>query len=191
VSAVGQRVALRLLAAAGWRLVYQPPPGPKSVLIFYPHTSNWDFVIGIVARAAAAFPVHWAGKDTLFRGPFVWLWRRLGGIPVNRRIRTGFVTQMAGEFARRPRMHLVIAPEGTRSFVPRWKSGFYHLAREAAVPLGFAFIDYGRREVGVLGYIDLSGDLRADMDRVREFYSGRSARNPRLAGSIFLDEETG
>ena len=162
VSGVRQNLARRLLAAAGWRLVYQAPPGSKAMLIFYPHTSNLDFVIGIVARAAAAFNVQWAGKDTLFRGPFAWLGRRLGGIPVNRRIRTGFVAQMAGEFSQRQRMYLVIAPEGTRSFVPRWKSGFYHLAREAAVPLGLAFIDYSRREVGVLGYIELSGDVHAD-----------------------------
>lgn len=183
------RFARRLLALMGWRLIYQPPPGPKAVLIFYPHTSNWDFAIGIVARAAADFPVQWAGKDTLFRGPFNRLWRRLGGIPVNRRIRTGFVAQMAQQFAERPRMHLVIAPEGTRAFVPRWKSGFYHLAREAAVPLGIAFIDYGRREIGVLGYIDLSGDVHADMARVREIYAGRAGRNPRLAGTIRLEEE--
>lgn len=189
MSGVAQGLARRLLALFGWRLIYVPPPGAKAVLIFYPHTSNWDFIIGIVARAAADFSVQWAAKDTLFRPPFSWLWRRLGGIPVNRRIRTGFVAQMAAEFQRRDRMHLVIAPEGTRSLVPRWKSGFYHLAREAAVPLGIAFIDYDRREVGVLGYVDLGGDVHADMDRVRGFYAGRVGRNPELAGPIRLEEE--
>jgi 1-acyl-sn-glycerol-3-phosphate acyltransferase len=183
------RIAKHLLALIGWRLVYEPPPGPKAVLIVYPHTSNWDFFVGFIARTAAAFPVHWAAKDTLFRPPIAWLLRRLGGIPVNRRIRTGFVAQMTEEFARRDQLYLVIAPEGTRSHVSRWKSGFYHLARNTGVPLGIVFIDYARREVGVLGYFELSGDVRADMDRIRSFYAGRQAREPALAGPAVLAEE--
>jgi 1-acyl-sn-glycerol-3-phosphate acyltransferase len=181
---VGGRAAGALLRLIGWRTVFVPPPRPQSVIIVYPHTSNWDFVVGLLGRAAIRLRCHFAGKDTLFHGPFgAWL-RRIGGIPVNRREPTGFVDQLAREFGRRAEFHIVFTPEGTRAKTEYWKTGFYRLALAARVPLGLAFIDYAGREVGVGGWLDLSGDQEADLDRIRAFYAGKRGRRQELAGPI-------
>ena len=95
-----QRCARALLAAFGWRSVFVPPPAPKGVIVVYPHTSNWDFIIGVLFKFAAGLPARWMGKDTLFRWPFRRLLLRIGGIPINRRERTGFVATLLAEFAR-------------------------------------------------------------------------------------------
>jgi 1-acyl-sn-glycerol-3-phosphate acyltransferase len=185
---LGAKVAAVLMRLAGWRLVYVPPPAPKSVIIVYPHTSNWDFPIGLAARSVAGIRCHFAAKDTLFRGPFGRWLARVGGIPVNRREPTGFVGQLAREFERRGEFHVVFTPEGTRSRTEHWKSGFYRLALAAKVPLGLAFIDYGRREVGIGAWLDLTGDEQADLERIRAFYAGKRGRWPALAGPIRFPE---
>jgi 1-acyl-sn-glycerol-3-phosphate acyltransferase len=178
------RLARYLLALFGWRVEVRWPPGPKAVIIVYPHTSNWDFVVGILARAAAGLPVSWMAKDTLFRWPLGAVFRRWGGIPVNRRERKGVVAQMQAEFARRPFLWLAITPEGTRAHTDRWKSGFYHLARAAGVPLGLGFLDYQKRVVGIADWIILSGDPVEDLARFRAFYGDKQALRPSQAGTI-------
>jgi 1-acyl-sn-glycerol-3-phosphate acyltransferase len=178
------RLSRALLGLFGWRVVLVPPPVPKAVVIFYPHTSNWDFVIGILARAAVAIPVGFVGKDTLFRPPFGWLFRWLGGIPVNRRERTGFVGQMAELFARRDSLYLAIAPEGTRAKADHWKSGFYRVALATGVPLGLAFIDYPRREVGIESWLDLSGREHEDLARIRALYAEKRGKRPEKQGDV-------
>lgn len=179
-----QRIATRLLRLFGWQVVYVPPRAAKAVIILYPHTSNWDFVIGVLARSAIALPVRFAGKDSLFRRPFGALFRRLGGIPVNRRASTGFVAQLTAEFERRQSFYLAIAPEGTRRATDRLRSGFYRLALAAGVPLGLAFIDYPRREIGIVDYLTLSGDPAADLARIAEVYAGRMGKYPDQHGRI-------
>jgi 1-acyl-sn-glycerol-3-phosphate acyltransferase len=179
------RACRALLRAAGWRLVLDIPRVERAVIVFYPHTSNWDFVIGLVARFALAVPVTWAGKDNIFRGPFSPLWRLLGGIPVNRREATGFVGQMIDAFARRP-MLLAIAPEGTRRRTDHWKSGFYRVALGARVPLALAFIDFARREIGVGAVLEPTGDADADFARLRAFYSEKTGRHPEQASPVAL-----
>lgn len=179
-----QRAARRLLLLFGWRVDIRWPPAPKAVVVVYPHTSNWDFLVGILGRAAAGLPLSWMAKDTLFRWPFGALFRKLGGIPVNRRERKGAVAQMQADFARRPWLWLVIAPEGTRGFTPHWKSGFYHLACAAGVPLGLGYLDYARRVVGIADWITLSGDPEQDLARLRVFYADKKALKPAQAGAI-------
>lgn len=173
-----------LLGLFGWTVVYAPPQVPKAVIIFYPHTSNWDFPIGVLARSVIRLPVHFAGKDSLFRWPYGWLFRGLGGFPVDRSKRSGFIAQMTAEFQRHPRFYLAIAPEGTRKSTDRLKSGFYHLALAMRVPLGCAFIDYQRREIGVRDYLDLSGDEAVDLARIAAIYAGRRGRHPAQEGRI-------
>jgi len=179
-----QRLAVWLLGLFGWSVEAQPPPTSKCVVIFYPHTSNWDFVIGMVARAAIWLPVHWAGKDTLFRWPMNGIFRWLGGIPVNRRERTGLTARLAAEFARRERFYLAITPEGTRSRTEGWKSGFYHLALAAKVPLALAYIDYPRKWIGIGGYLELKGDEAVDLDALRRFYADRKGKHPENQSEI-------
>lgn len=181
-----QAFAVWLLHLFGWSVELVPPPVQKCVVIFYPHTSNWDFFIGIAARAAIWLPVRFAGKDTLFRWPFGGLFRWLGGIPVNRRERTGFTARLVGEFARRQRFFLAIAPEGTRSRTDGWKSGFYHLALAADVPLALAYIDYPRRRVGIGGYLKLTGNEAIDLEALRHFYADKTGRRPEQQSEIRL-----
>ena len=168
------------------------------MIIVYPHTSNWDFVIGYLARLAAAIPIQFVGKHTLFRWPFGGLLRRMGGIPVNRTDPAGLVERLAGELARGDRLWLALAPEGTRSYTDHWKSGFYRLALEAKVPVGLGFIDYRGRTVGLTTYLSLScdeeADSRAHTDRLRR--QGRQAprageRHPVPAGAKTLSASPG
>ena len=184
-----RRLARGLLALLGWRVDIVPPPVARCVIVVYPHTSNWDFVVGYLAKLAAGLPFEWIGKDTLFRGPFGAMFRRMGGIPVNRSAPAGFVRQLASEFEARPRMWLAIAPEGTRAYTDRWRSGFYRLALAARVPVGLAFIDWRARVVGLTTYLELTGDEATDLARIRAAYAGKAGKRPALAGEIRLRPE--
>jgi 1-acyl-sn-glycerol-3-phosphate acyltransferase len=172
------KISLGLLRACGWTLRFVPPPSPKSVLIFYPHTSNWDFPIGLLARGGTGLRVSFVGKHTLFRWPLGGLMRRLGGIPIDRSTRAGLVETLAAEFARRPSFHVAIAPEGTRSRGDHWRTGFYRLALAAQVPVGLGFFDYPRREIGIEHWLMMTGDVDADLARIAAVYAGREGRNP-------------
>jgi 1-acyl-sn-glycerol-3-phosphate acyltransferase len=180
-------LATGILALFGWKVDYVPPPGPKGIIVVYPHTSNWDFPIGYLTRLAMRLPISFVGKDSLFRGPVGGALRWMGGIPVNRRERTGLIAQLQREYERRDWMWLAIAPEGTRSHVTRWKSGFYRLALAAGVPVGLAFIDYRTRKVGLREYVTLTGDPASDMARIRDVYAGKVGKHPELAGEIQLE----
>ena len=178
------RLAANVLACFRWQAVIVRPIPEKAVIILYPHTSNWDFVIGLLAKWALDFDVHWVGKESLFRGPLGRIFRRWGGIAVDRRARTGLIARLAEEFSAHDRFLLALAPEGTRRRAEHWRSGFYHLALAAKVPLALAFIDYPRREVGVAGYLDLSGDAVRDMAAIAAFYVGKTGRRPALQSPI-------
>lgn len=175
-----------ILKAFGWTLIDLPQRPPKAVVIAYPHTSNWDFPLTLLAIAGLSYGAQWVGKDSLFRGLFGPIMRGLGGVAVNRRERTGFVERLAGEFRRRDHFHLIIATEGTRSLQAGWKSGFYRIALAASVPVIMAVVDYGKREVGLLGTILLSGDEAADMAQIATCYEGRRGYRHEQASPIRL-----
>ncbi|MEP7183484.1 MAG: lysophospholipid acyltransferase family protein [Betaproteobacteria bacterium] len=183
------RASLRILRLAGWRVVLALPVPMRCVVIFYPHTSNWDFLIGLLAKWATGIFFRFVGKDTLFKGPLGAVFGRWGGIPVNRRERTGFIGQMLAEFPRHDDFRLVIAPEGTRRRTEVWRSGFYHLARAANVSLALGFIDYPKREVGVGGVIELTGDVAVDMARIAAFYADKCGRRPENQGPVKLRDD--
>ncbi len=175
------RYLLRLL---GWTLVDCAECSAKAVLVAYPHTSNWDGFYALLLKLALGLDAHWVGKDALFRWPFGGVLRWLGGVPVNRRQRTGFVEQMAAEFASRQQFTLVMAPEGTRSLTGGWKTGFYRIALGAQVPVGLAFVDYRRREAGVLAYLPLTGDPDTDIRGSAARYHDRPGKRPELASPV-------
>jgi 1-acyl-sn-glycerol-3-phosphate acyltransferase len=177
------RFLLRLL---GWKLLDLPQRPAKSVVIAYPHTSNWDFPITMLALAALPFRACWVGKDSMFKGIHAPLLRALGGISVNRRERTGFVERVVEEFERREYFNLVIATEGTRALQAGWKSGFYRMAIAAKVPVVLGVVDYPRREVGLLDAIHLTGDEAADMERIAACYAGRKGYRHENASPIRL-----
>lgn len=179
-----RRLAGWLLALFGWRVELRWPTSPKVVVIVYPHTSNWDFVLGYLARLVMGLPTTWIGKHTIFRWPVAGLLRRMGGIPVNRGHAAGLIDWLAREFARRPTLCLALSPEGTRAHLDHVKSGFYRLALAAGVPVGLAFIDFGTRVIGLDTWLELTGDEAVDLARIREAYAGRTGRHPAKASEI-------
>lgn len=183
-----QALAGAVLRLCGWQAVCVPPPGPKTVVLVYPHTSNWDFPLGMLFRFSQGLKVAWAGKDSLFRPPFGGLFRRLGGIPIDRRQPTGTTARLAAAFRENDTLHLCIAPEGTRARTDHWKSGFYHLARRAGLPVGLGFIDYRRKRLGIECWIELTGDPAVDLAAIGAFYADKTARYPEQAGPVRFRE---
>lgn len=169
------RLILRLL---GWRFRGEIPDLRKFVIIVAPHTSNWDFVVGFAAKLVLSLGATYLGKDSLFRGPFGWFFRGTGGIPVDRSNSQRIVEQVVAEFARRERMVLALAPEGTRKKVAEWRTGFWHIARGAGVPILLVAFDFGRREIRIGPLVTTTPDLAADMARIRAHYADVRGRNP-------------
>jgi len=180
------RTALRL---AGWRVDSAAPATPKYVLLAVPHTSNWDFVVTMMAGMAMGIWPHWVGKHTLFKPPFGMLARALRGIPVDRRSSSNMVGQLAQAFAARDRMILVMPPEGTRGHTEYWKSGFYHVALAARVPVALGCVDFATRTATIGPLIMPTGDVRADMDLIRASYAGKQGLHPERQGPIRLKAE--
>lgn len=185
-----QRSALRLLRLFGWRMLYKPLPGPHGVAVVYPHTSNWDFVVGLLGKWALGLPFRWLGKESLFRGltgkTLGVLMRSWGGVPVERSASTGATVRLAETMHAADWFWLALAPEGTRSYRPNWRSGFYHLAVTAKVPLLIVYIDYPNKVLGVVDTIELSGDPVLDMAAVAAAYKGHHGRHPELEAPIKL-----
>lgn len=173
----------------GWRVEGTLPPGVKAVAIAAPHTTNWDMPFMLAVAYRLGVRPSWLGKRELFRWPFGGFMRWLGGIPVDRSARGNLVAQVVESFQGLERLFLVIPPSGTRKRARHWKSGFYHIARGARVPLLCTYLDYERKAGGVgLSFVP-TDDLRADMDRIREFYADVRGLRPDQATPMYLPEE--
>ncbi len=183
---LGQRLSLRLLQLFGWKLRYKPLPGPHGVAIVYPHTSNWDFIVGLLGKWALGLPLRWLAKESLFRGPLGGLMRAWGGVPVERGTSTGATARLAATMRESDWFWLALAPEGTRSYAPHLRSGFYHLAVTAKVPLLIVYLDYPNKELGVVDSIRLTGDPALDMPAIEAAYRGHLGLHPELAAPIKL-----
>jgi 1-acyl-sn-glycerol-3-phosphate acyltransferase len=182
------RAALRL---AGWQVAFDGLPARQGVLIVYPHTSNWDFVVGVLCKWAIGIPLAFWGKDSLFELPLFGRWLRwLGGVPVDRRNPQGAVGAMVSHFAAARESDaffwLALSPEGTRSYRDSWRSGFYQVALQAEVPLALAFFDYAQRRVGVDAFIRLSGDVAHDMATIERVLGQHRGYRPELAAPVRL-----
>ena len=177
-----------LLKLFGWHLDERVPDAPRYLLIGYPHTSNWDFILAMLAKGALRFRFHWVAKDSLFWWPLGVLMRAMGGIPVNRRISTGFIEQLAQRYQHQERQQeplvIVITPEGTRSYRDHWKSGFYHLALAANIPVALGYVDFSRKRLGIGPLVELSGDREQDLQRIAAFYADKIGLHPEDAGAI-------
>ena len=177
------------LRAFGWRVEGHLPMAPKVVVIAAPHTSNWDLPFMLATAVVLGVRPSWLGKRELFRTPFGRLMCWLGGVPVDRSRRANLVEQVVARFAEAERLFLVIPPSGTRRRAPHWKSGFYHVARGAGVPIVCSFLDYGRRVAGIGPTVVATGDVGKDMDVVRTFYAPIEGRYPENTTPIRLPEE--
>jgi 1-acyl-sn-glycerol-3-phosphate acyltransferase len=182
--------ARALLRLTGWRIEGERPSPAKYVVIAAPHTSNWDFIWVLAFAWSLEIDMHWMGKHQMFRWPFAGLLKRLGGIPVRRDTRENLVEELAARFDEAESLVLVVPSEGTRAWVPRWRSGFYHIARRAKVPVALSFLDYHGCRGGFGPTLHLTGDVRLDMDRVRAFYDPAWGKFPELSGEIRLAEES-
>lgn len=162
----------------GWRAEGEKPVFKKYVLIAAPHTSNWDFVYTILVCFILKIKIQMMGKKELFRPPFGPIVKWLGVIPVDRSRSNNTVANIVQTFDDHEELIIVIAPSGTRKKMTYWKSGFYHIARGANIPIVMGYMDY-RRKAGGLGHsIIPTGDIEADMVRIRSFYSGVTGKYP-------------
>ncbi|HET7708482.1 MAG TPA: lysophospholipid acyltransferase family protein [Sphingomicrobium sp.] len=161
---------IALFKLRGWHIDGRPPAVKKFILVGAPHTSNWDFAVFLGATHELGIRASYLGKHSLFRWPLRRFMLDMGGIPVDRSKRSNYVDQVVAEFARRDELALVIAPEGTRHSDGQWKSGFYHIAMAAAVPIVPAWLDRTRRRIGIGEPLSPTGDYRADLARIIAFY---------------------
>lgn len=167
-----------ILSLTGWRTQGRLPLIPKFILVGAPHTSNWDLPFTLLVAFALRARIHWMGKKAIFRRPFKGFFQWLGGIPVERSQADNLVEQSIQQFQRNEQLILTIAPAGTRQRVIRWKSGFYHIACGAGVPIVLGFLDYRRKVGGIGPVVYPTGNITADMKTIRNFYDGITGKNP-------------
>ena len=161
-----------------WRCEVQEPIPKKIVAIGAPHTSNWDFLFMLMIAWSLKRKAYWIGKHTLFKPPVGFITRFLGGIPVDRSARQNTVHQILEEMKSTSEFFLVVTPEGTRKRVEFWKSGFYHIAKEAQIPIVLGFADYEKKRCGLGDSFIPNGDIDADFERIRLFYAPIHAKYP-------------
>jgi len=181
-------MGLRLLR---WQFAPSDLPPPHAVILAVPHTTNLDGLLLVLLTRSIGMPGQWMVKDIWVKAPFGWLTRRVGAVGIDRGQANGVVGQMVDRFAETDEFRLLVPPEGTRSRVEHWKSGFYRIALEADVPIVPSYVDYRTRRGGFLPSIDLTGDMEIDMNAIRAAYpeASQMARHPDRVGPIGLSDE--
>ncbi len=172
------KIAGGILNLFGWQIIGSAPDIPKYVLISAPHTSNFDFFYMFLISKVFGLRIRFMGKASLFRGPLGPISRALGGVPVSRNSRQNLVAQMVQAFNEHDTLILSVPPAGTRKKTQYWRSGFYYIALGAQVPLVCGFVDYGTKRVGVGPTIMPTGDVEADLDKIRSFYADITGKHP-------------
>ena len=172
------RIILRI---AGWKIEPRIPDISKYVMIAAPHTSNWDFVLTVLIAFARDVKIHMMGKKELFKGPFGRLFKWMGVIPIDRSRSNNTVAQVIQLFQNREKLIMVIPPSGTRKRVMKWKTGFYHIAHGAKVPIALGFLDYARKSGGIGRLFRTTGNIEADMAEINAFYTGITGKLSRHA----------
>lgn len=177
-------LSIVILKVMDWKIREVPIPSSKYILIGAPHTSNWDFFIGFMAMTAVGLKLGWVGKHTIFRKPFGWFMKWLGGIPVDRGRSRNFVEQVVQSFASHEKLIVAIAPEGTRKKTEYWKSGFYHIAHTAGIPIVLGFVDYGKKTGGFEKFIIPTGEMEKDLTFISDYYKSVTAKFPANFGPV-------
>lgn len=186
VKSILRGIALILLKLLGWKTSGQLPAEKKYILIVAPHTSNWDLFYGILLAFALKLDARYIAKKELFRGPFSGLMKWSGAIPVDRSSHHHIVDQMAHAFKEKENFVLALAPEGTRHKKDSWKSGFYHIALKAGVPILMGFIDYAGKTGGAGPMLFPTGDVEKDMALIRDFYAGVRGKHPEKTSPVVI-----
>lgn len=175
------RLSTLILKLAGWQVKGTLPNYRKFVIIAAPHTSNWDFPFMLLVSFAMEMKVYWMGKNAIFKKPFTGLFKWLGGIPIDRASPNNVVQQSIATLARHDTLALVVPPSGTRKRVSRWKTGFYHIAHGANIPIALGFLDYRKKTGGIGSSLVPSGDIDADMKIIHAFYAQVTGKYPENA----------
>lgn len=166
------------MTITGWKFEGNVPDEPRFVMIVAPHTSNWDFIVGVWAYFSLGFRGSFLGKHTIFRWPLGVFMRWLGGIPVERSVSRDRVSEAVQTFQSTEKLILIIAPEGTRKFVPEWKTGFYHVARNAQVPIVPVAFDFVRKIIRIMPPFRTTGDRDGDINAIQDLYRGIKGKHP-------------
>ena len=174
-------LSILILKLIGWKAVGCPIENARFVLIGAPHTSNWDFPLMIMVVLKLRLKVFWMGKNTLFPFPVGWFMKWLGGIPVDRSRAHNLVDQTVAQYKSEPEMIVLVPPEGTRSKVNEWKTGFYRIAVAAEVPVLMGYVDASKKEAGLADFYYPTGELEVDMPAIRAFYATKVGINPENA----------
>lgn len=182
-------LSYRIFILLGWRFIGEVPEIPKMVIVGAPHTSNWDFFIFLAALYRYRMKVNYLAKHTLFRWPFGPMFRKVGGIPVDRHKSGGIVNQVKAAFDESVKMILVIAPEGTRKAAKAWKSGFVEIAKGTDVPVVFAGVNSADKTLTISPPVEVGDDVRVFMDTVRDFYADMNGIHPEGKGPVRLKHE--
>lgn len=173
------------LRRLGWTLLEAELPGPRGIIIAYPHTSNWDFPITMLTKWALGWPLRFWAKDSLFRWPLFGAWLRwIGAVPVRRDSAQGLVQDTLATMERESSFWLALAPEGTRAKTPGWRTGFYHLWVASGYPLGVGVIDWRRKTIGVTAFLQASGEMTQDFDHIAQAIGEPSGHTPDHASPI-------
>jgi len=170
-------VCASYLQLNGWKVRGDWPALDKAVLVAAPHTSNWDGVNMLATAGFYRVKLRWMGKKSLTQGPFGWLIKWLGCVPIDRSGANDVVRAMADAFAAAPRLILAIPPEGTRSPTREWKTGFYHIARAANVPLILSVLDYSTKTASLAAIVMPSGDYEADLRVIQSYYANATGKH--------------
>jgi len=186
---VRRLIARVFWAVSRWRLVTEPAPDRPTILIGAPHTSNWDFVIMLAITWRLNVRVRWLGKKSLFRGWRGPVMKGLGGIPVDRAAPSSVVSEVLDLIRSGDVFSLVVTPDGTRSGNTHWKSGFYRIAREAQIAVTLGYVDRTTMTTGLGPTFELTGDVSADMGRIRAFYADKAGIRPQHRVEPRLREE--
>jgi len=177
------------MAIVGWNVSGELPANKKFVLIGAPHTSNWDFFLGLATIFIFRLKAQWLAKNAIFIWPVGILLRALGGIPVDRKNAHGVVGQMVDSLNKSGQQVILLAPSGTRKKMPNWRSGFYQIAHQANVPIVCGYLDFKTKQAHLGLSLLPTGDVKKDMDRIRDFYKDVYAKYPEMATPVRLAEE--
>lgn len=170
-------LSIVILKLVGWHARGKELSHQRFVLIGAPHTSNWDFPLMLMVVLKLRLRVFWMGKHTLFPFGLGWLMKWLGGIPINRSASHNVVNETVRQYKENDELVVLIPPEGTRSKVTQWKTGFYHIACNAGVPILMGYVDAENKEAGIADFFQPSGDIDKDMVEIREFYASKKGIN--------------
>lgn len=177
-------ISRKILNLFGWQVDSIELPANKYVIIGAPHTSNWDFPLALLTIAATGIKFSWAAKHSLFFFPLGFFFKKIGGIPVNRKVRNDFLNVILKNFNEKDDFAIAIAPEGTRSFTDHWKCGFYQVAVEADAKIALGYLDFKTKKLGIGATITPSGNLENDFIEIASFYKDKTGMYPEKQSTL-------